>query len=123
MSLSGSKQSSESKLDPQFKEAYLSNLASVQDVAGNLQARQFAGFTPDQEAAFSLARQFADPNSEAFTGMRSAFDVAGRVWPGLGRVRLFFLQAAQRQRARRGSPLGRSLRPGHAHTRRPTGRR
>ena len=79
MSLSGSKQSSESKLDPQFKEAYLNNLASVQNTAANLKAREFAGFTPDQQAGFNVARQFSDPNSEVFTGMRTAFDTAGRV--------------------------------------------
>ena len=63
MSLSGSKQSSESKLDPQFKEAYLSNLASVQDTAANLKAREFAGFNADQNQAFGLNRLYASTTS------------------------------------------------------------
>ena len=63
MSLSSSKQSSESKLDPQFKEAYLNNLTSAQTMAGNLEARQFAGFNADQNQAFNLNRLYASPLS------------------------------------------------------------
>ena len=64
MSLSKSSQSSSSQLDPQFKEAYLANLETAKGVSGGLQAREFAGFTPDQQASFDISRQFADPNND-----------------------------------------------------------
>jgi hypothetical protein len=76
MSLSSSKQSSQSQLDPDFKQAYLDNLSSTKGVAAGLKPREFAGFNPDQQAAFAVNRQFADPNSEAFAGMRTAFNSA-----------------------------------------------
>jgi hypothetical protein len=63
MSLSGSKQSSQSQLDPAFRDAFLANVQDAKGVASGLQARQFAGFTPDQLASFDVGRQFADPNS------------------------------------------------------------
>jgi hypothetical protein len=72
MSLSSSKQSSQSQLDPQFKEQYLSNLESVKNTAANLGPRQFAGFNPDQEAAFAANRQFADPNSRQMQQLNTA---------------------------------------------------
>lgn len=56
-------QQSSSEMDPQIRAAFLSNLSRSQDVAGGLGARQFAGFTPDQQQAFNITRQFADPNS------------------------------------------------------------
>lgn len=56
-------QQSSSQMDPQIRDAFLSNLSRSQGVAGNLGARQFAGFTPDQQQAFNITRQFADPNS------------------------------------------------------------
>jgi hypothetical protein len=61
MSKGSSSQSSQ--LDPAIRDAYLRNVAQSQQVAGGLGARQFAGFTPDQQAAFGITRQFADPNS------------------------------------------------------------
>ena len=64
MSLSSSKQSSQSQLDPAFRDAYLANLESAKGVSDGLQAREFAGFTPDQLASFDVTRQFADPNSQ-----------------------------------------------------------
>jgi hypothetical protein len=76
MSLSSSKQTSQSQLDPDFKQAYLDNLSSTKNVAANLKAREFAGFNPDQQSAFAVNRQFADPNSEVFGGMRTAFSSA-----------------------------------------------
>jgi hypothetical protein len=76
MSLSSSKQSSQSQLDPAFRDAYLANLETAKGVSGNLQAREFAGFTPDQQSAFNISRQFADPNSEAFAGIRNAYSTA-----------------------------------------------
>lgn len=76
MSLSSSKQSSQSQLDPQFKEAYLNNLQTAQGTAGNLQARQFADLTPDQQRAFDINRQFADPNSQQMQQLGTAANIA-----------------------------------------------
>jgi hypothetical protein len=73
MGMSGSSQQSESKLDPALRDAFLTNLDRAQGVAGNLQARQFAEFNPDQQTAFGITRQFADPNSEAMNGLRNAY--------------------------------------------------
>ena len=61
MSLSSSKQSSQSQLDPAFRDAYLANLETAKGVSGGLEARQFAAFNPDQEAAFLQTRNYADP--------------------------------------------------------------
>jgi hypothetical protein len=61
--MSFGRQKQQSGLDPQIREAFLGNLGRAQDVAANLGARQFAGFTPDQESAFGLIRQFAAPDS------------------------------------------------------------
>jgi hypothetical protein len=76
MSLSSSKQSSQSQLDPAFREAYLANLEGAKGVAGGLQAREFAGFTPDQLASFDITRQFADPNSYQMAQLGAAGNFA-----------------------------------------------
>jgi hypothetical protein len=60
MSLGGGS-SSQQQMDPQIRDAFLANVQRSQGVAGGLQARQFAEFTPDQEAAFALTQQYADP--------------------------------------------------------------
>ena len=46
----GSQQQTQS-IDPQAKQAYLDNLALAKTTAGNLGVQQFAGFTPQYEAA------------------------------------------------------------------------
>jgi len=76
MSLSGSKQSSQSQLDPAFKEAYLANLEASKATAAGLAPREFAGFTPDQQAGFDIARQFADPNSQQMQQLDFASNLA-----------------------------------------------
>ena len=76
--MSGGSSQQSSQLDPAMRDAFLKNVTSAQGVAGNLQAREFAGLTPDQQAGYNVARQFSDPNSEIFTGLRSAFNVAGQ---------------------------------------------
>lgn len=63
MSLSSSKQSSQSQLDPQFKEAFLQNLTDTQAVAAGLKPRDLAGFNADQNQAFALNRLYASPLS------------------------------------------------------------
>jgi hypothetical protein len=76
MSLSGSKQSSQSQLDPAFRDAYLANLETAQGTAANLAPRQFAGFDPDQQTGFGIARQFADPNSQQMQQLDFASNLA-----------------------------------------------
>ena len=76
MSLSSSKQSSQSQLDPAFRDAYLANLEAAKGVSGGLQAREFAGFTPDQLASFDVTRQFADPNSQQMQQLGTAGTLA-----------------------------------------------
>jgi hypothetical protein len=62
MSLGGSSESTQ-QLDPALRDAFLGNVTSAQNVASGLQARQFAGFNPDQEQAFALNRLYASPLS------------------------------------------------------------
>lgn len=78
MGFSSSNQSSQSQLDPAFKEAYLANLQSTQDVAAGLKARTFADFTPDQQAAFNLIRDYANPNSQPMSQLNTAADFSTR---------------------------------------------
>ena len=73
MSLGGSSQSS-SSLDPQMRDAYLNNVNRATATAQSLGPRQFAGFNPDQENAFGMGRQLADPNNRAAQNTQSAFD-------------------------------------------------
>jgi len=75
MSLGGGSSSSQ-QLDPALRDLFLQNYQGAQDVAGGLKARQFAGFTPEQDRAMQITGQFADPNSEVFTGMRNAYAMA-----------------------------------------------
>lgn len=74
--MSGGSSKQSQQLDPAFRDAFLQNLQDTKGVAGNLKAREFAGFNADQQRGFEIARQFADPNSEAFAGMRQAFGQA-----------------------------------------------
>jgi hypothetical protein len=69
-------QQSTSEMDPQIRAAFLSNLQRSQNVASGIGARQFAGFTPDQQQSFNITRQFSDPNS---MGMQQARMGAGLV--------------------------------------------
>ncbi len=57
MSLGGSS-SSQQQLDPALRDLFLQNYQGAQGTASGLQARQFAGFTPDQEQAFALNRLY-----------------------------------------------------------------
>jgi hypothetical protein len=77
MSLGGSS-SSQQQLDPALKDLFLQNYQGAQTTAAGLKPRQFAGYNPDQQTGFELTRQFADPNAEAFEGMRQAFSSAKR---------------------------------------------
>jgi hypothetical protein len=56
-----------SGMDPAIRQAFLNNVNRATGVGEALGARQFASFTPDQEAAFSTIRQFADPGSLGVT--------------------------------------------------------
>jgi hypothetical protein len=77
--MSGGSTSSQqtSQMDPQIRDAYLRNLTRSQDVAGGLGSRQFAGFTPDQQAAFQTTRAFADPNSLGMQQTRMGAGLVG----------------------------------------------
>jgi hypothetical protein len=78
MSFGSERQQQTSQLDPQIREAYLGNLRRATGVAEGLQARPFAGFTPDQTAAFDITRQFASPTSLGMTqASQGAQAVAG----------------------------------------------
>lgn len=78
MSGGSSQQQSQSQLDPQVKAAFLGNVNRATGVAGNLGQRQFAGFTPEQQAGFDIVSKTATGRP----GMRSvntAIDTATRV--------------------------------------------
>ena len=62
MSLGGSS-SSQQQLDPTLRDLFLQNYQGAQGTASGLEARQFAGFNPDQEQAFALNRLYASPLS------------------------------------------------------------
>ena len=51
MSKGGGSQTQTQSIDPQMKEAYLANLETAKQTAGNLGVQQFAGFTPEYQAA------------------------------------------------------------------------
>jgi hypothetical protein len=75
MSLGGGS-SSQQQLDPALRDAFLGNVQSAQNVASGLQARQFAEMTPDQQRAFDISRQFADPNSQQMQQLSTAGNLA-----------------------------------------------
>ena len=76
MGASKSTQSSTSELDPQMKAQFLENTERAKQTAAGLGPRQFAGFTPDQQASFAQTRQFADPNSRQMQQIGSAANIA-----------------------------------------------
>jgi len=75
MSLGGSS-SSQQQLDPALRDLFLQNYGSAQTTAGGLKAREFAGFTPEQNAAMGNIASFASPGSEGFNALRGAYGVA-----------------------------------------------
>ena len=75
MSLGGGS-SSQQQLDPALRDAYLANVQSAQGVAAGLAPREFAGFTPDQQNAFRITQQFADPNSQQMRQLGTASNLA-----------------------------------------------
>jgi len=75
MSLGGSSKSTQ-QLDPALRDLFLQNYGSAQTTAGGLQAREFAGFTPEQNAAMGNIASFASPGSEGFNALRGAYGVA-----------------------------------------------
>lgn len=76
MSINKSRQSSSSSLDPAMREQFLQNTERARGVAENLGQRQFADFTPDQQASFEQTRQFADTNSRQMNQLGFAADMA-----------------------------------------------
>jgi hypothetical protein len=77
MSLGGGS-SSQQQLDPALRDLFLQNYGAAQTTAGGLEARQFAGFTPEQNQAMQNISQFASPGSEGFNALRESYNVANR---------------------------------------------
>jgi hypothetical protein len=75
MSLGGGS-SSQQQLDPALRDLYLKNYGAAETTAGGLEARQFAGFTPEQNQAMQNIANFASPGSEGFNALRGAYGVA-----------------------------------------------
>lgn len=75
MSLGGTSESQQ-QLDPALRDLFLKNYGTAETTASGLQAREFAGFTPEQNRAMQNISQFADPNSEGFQALRGAYGVA-----------------------------------------------
>jgi hypothetical protein len=76
MSLGGGS-SSQQQLDPAMRDAFLANVQKSQGVAAGLAPREFAGFTPDQQRSFNVARHFADPNTpQNWAGLDTASSLA-----------------------------------------------
>ena len=75
MSLGGGS-SSQQQLDPAMRDAFLANVKNSQGVAAGLAPREFAGFNPDQRAAFIINRQFAEPNSQQMQQLGTAGTLA-----------------------------------------------
>ncbi|WP_373054605.1 hypothetical protein [Thioalkalivibrio sp.] len=67
-----------SQLDPDFKDAWLEQYSNAQNIAGDLQARRFAGFTPDWQAGAGMARTAAGTGQGAVNmGLGAAGQAAG----------------------------------------------
>jgi hypothetical protein len=71
---SSSKQKSNSQLDPRMFKMFEQNYGRAQGVADNLQARQFAGFTPDWQAGAEGVRGIVNG-----PGMQSVNQAAGNL--------------------------------------------
>jgi hypothetical protein len=59
-----------------MRDQFLQNVEASKQTAANLGERQFADFTPDQQAAFQQTRQFADPNSQQMQQLGTAANMA-----------------------------------------------
>ena len=77
MSLGGGS-SSQSQLDPALRDLFLKNYGTAETTAGGLEARQFAGFTPEQNQAMQNISYFASPESEGFNALRESYNVANK---------------------------------------------
>ena len=80
---------SSSRMDPDFKNAWMEQYSNAQGIASNLGARKFAGFTPDWMSGAGMARQFAGAGQDALNlGLGAAGGVAGytpQTMPGMDR--------------------------------------
>jgi len=75
--MSGGSSQQTAQLDPALRDAYLANVTRAQGVASGLAPREFAGFTPDQQRSFNVARHFADPNTpQNWAGLDTASSLA-----------------------------------------------
>jgi hypothetical protein len=75
MSLGGGS-SSQQQLDPALRDLFIENYGSAKTTAGGLDARTFAGFTPEQNTAMGNIANLANPASEGFNALRNSYGVA-----------------------------------------------
>lgn len=78
-----------SRMDSDFKNAWMDQYSAAQGIAGNLKARQFAGFTPDWHAGADRMRGAAGAGQGAVNlGVGAAGQAAGytpQMMPGMDR--------------------------------------
>lgn len=60
------------QLDPEIRNAFLGNYNRAVGAANNLQAREFADFTPDQLAAFEATRNAVGAGTQSFNAANNA---------------------------------------------------
>lgn len=67
-------QTQQQVMDPEIRAAFLGNYNRAVGVANNLQERQFAGFTPDQLAAFEATRNAVGAGNQNFSNASGALN-------------------------------------------------
>lgn len=65
-------QTQQQVMDPEIRAAFLGNYNRAVGIANNLQERQFAGFTPDQMAAFEATRNAVGAGNQNFEAAGNA---------------------------------------------------
>ena len=97
MSLGGTS-SSQQQLDPALRDLFLQNYGSAQGTASGLQARQFAGYNPSQQASFEQTSRYADPAAQRQQLLDAARLTTGAATYNPGRVSAQNITAAQLNR-------------------------
>ena len=97
MSLGGGS-SSQQQLDPALRDLFLQNYGSAQGTASGLQARQFAGYNPSQQASFEQTSRYADPAAQRQQLLDAARLTTGAATYNPGRVSAQNITAAQLNR-------------------------
>ena len=97
MSLGGTTEGQQ-QLDPALRDLFLQNYGSAQGTASGLQARQFAGYNPSQQAAFEQTSRYADPALQRQQLLDAARLTTGAATYNPGRVSAQNITAAQLNR-------------------------